>query len=1482
MASSRLSTQFFFRPWVVGCLVFLFSLLVVGGVVWESEVDRRNEQRATALWQSVEYAGAVERRIGQALSSAYALASLVRQGNGSVSDFESIAADMLPYYPGASSFQLAPDGVVQRVVPLEGNEKVIGHDLFADPKRNWEAFQARDTGRLTLAGPFALIQGGMGAIGRLPVVLDDGEGRPRFWGFVSVLIRFPDVLEDTVLSGLVASGHDYELWRVQPDTGIRQVIAASSVHPLVDPAEYRVALPGAEWALSVAPVDGWVDSFGLFLKISAGLLWSLLLGFLAKLMVEQKMEKRLLEIRVEQRTAQLLAREADLRRAQSVARVGSWVFIVATGEVQWSSESYRIFGISEGTLMNLAALMQRVHPDDRRQVEMAWELASKRGFFDIDHRIVVGDDVFWVHAQAELEFDSARRVVRAVGTVQDITQIKTAEMALRESENRFRVIANSAVSWEAWWDGNGRARWMNPVTEEFFGYTVAECLAMPDWIAIVVSDENQALVSDVFDKGRNGADGKNVEFCAVRKDRSKIWLSLSWHSLVDDHGEFLGFRTSARDITDRRIAVDALRDSEARYRTLFDESADAIFLLDMQGHFLDVNRTGYARLGYTKDEMMSMSIRELDTPAAAARVPERLAAIIETGHAIFESEHLRKDGTVMPVEINSHLIQYQGQAAFFSTIRDITERKRVDQTLLESEARYRAVAESANDAIVTIDAKGNIVGWNRAAGSVFGYSEEEVVDQPLVRLIPSRYRAAHLAAMNRVAGGGALNSRGRSIEMSGLRKDRSEFPMEISLARWERMGAVYFTGMIRDITARKQAEEALKKLNEDLENKVALRTQDLQKARFDAEAANNAKSSFLAAMSHEIRTPMNGVVGMIDVLHQSGLNAPQTEMVDVIRESAYSLLTIIDDILDFSKIEAGKFHVDLLPASIASVVEGVCVSLDKLAMRKGVELDLFVDPAIPLQVQCDAGRLRQILINLVGNAIKFSSDMERVGWVSLRAVLVGQWSGCASMEFRVADNGLGIEPELLPRLFTPFTQADSSTTRRFGGTGLGLTISRSLAQLMGGDIEVQSTFGEGSEFVVRLDFAVLPQAAPAAPSPVAGLRGLLVGRASMIANYAAYLEHGGMQVEQTTDIAAACQWLGCRAQGMWIVVVDVAGIAERGEFSLAELRAASDVGLDVRYLTIERGARRCCRRVANDHVSIDGNAMTCSAFLEAVATAAGCAADIALPVNGSVLQPPVRRAGANGPLVLIAEDNEINQKVIRHQLAILGVFADIVGDGRAALARWEEGDYGLLLTDLHMPKMDGYQLTEAIRAREGEGRHQPIVAITANALKGEEGRCLAAGMDGYLCKPVRLDQLKMVLEKWLGVSAGAKHEFGALQESSASQGLPVDVDVLKSLVGDDPELIVEFLGDFRRSAVDVATALKGAFDSDDMEQTAAMAHKLKSSARSVGAMVLGQLCADIEVAGKAADRFTLAGLVLQFEAEMVCVDACLEKLLADA
>jgi PAS domain S-box-containing protein len=809
-------------------------------------------------------------------------------------------------------------------------------------------------------------------------------------------------------------------------------------------------------------------------------------------------------------------------------------------------------------------------------------------------------------------------------------------------------------------------------------------------------------------------------------------------------------------------------------------------------------------------------------------------------------------------------------------VEDVTESIRLRQRGIEQEAanellqrrarqdegRFRELLEAAPDPIVIVDRSGRVQLVNSQVERLFGYSRAELLHQHVEMLMPARFRQRHAGHRDSYFCNPCVRPMGAGLELYGRRKDGSEFPVEISLSVLKTADGTLVSSAIRDITDRKRIEDELREKNLQLQS------------------ANRAKDLFLASMSHEIRTPMNGIIGTLDVLNQSSLVGPQVELVNLIRESADSLLTIIDDILDFSKIEAGRLELERLPMPVADVVEKSCNLVNHLAQRKGGTLTVFVDPIIPAMVVGDAARLRQILINLISNAIKFSSGREQPGRVSVRAVLADRLPGKAVIEFRVTDNGVGMDEATLAKVFTLFTQADPSTTRKYGGSGLGLVICKQLARLMGGTIAVETTAELGSTFSVRLPFDLASDSANVASSvsEIRDLSCLVIGSHSGLADdLAAYLEADAGSVLRVPNPAAARAKTRDSAPELAVWVVD----AGEKVPALDELKAAAQIRhghhLPVVLVVIGRGQRHSLGAETDGIVMIDGNALNRRALIKAVAIAAGRAS-----AKTEASTDPDRETKARTPsrdeaiqqrrLILVAEDNEINQQVIREQLDLLGYAADVAGTGRDALKRYQSGDYSLLLTDLHMPIMDGYELTSKIRTIESGHARIPIIALTANALKREAERCLAAGMDGYLSKPAPLAALAATLAKWLPATECTADRTDA--------SAPVQVSILEALVGTDPRLIHDFLQVFSVSAGRAAAELTLAYEEGHAAAAAHIAHKLKSSARAVGALKLGEICAAIEAAGTAGNPQQLAELMPGFSTEVSLVASYLHALRA--
>jgi diguanylate cyclase (GGDEF)-like protein/PAS domain S-box-containing protein len=457
------------RPGVVAAAVFLTASTLAGATIAFAEQQRLQLARADAAAIADDFADLLEIQIDRALSVTYALAALVHQGNGRIEGFGTTARALLPFYENVQAIYLAPEGIVREVFPLETNEAAVGLDLLEDADQRVEARLARDSGRLTLAGPFELVQGGEGVVGRLPVFLEDTRGRPAFWGFTMAMLRTPSALESAGLAHLSERGLEYALWRTDPSSGEVQIITQSSSAALIDPVDHPVAVPNGTWTLSVSPVWGWSDPAGLAVKGASGVSLALLLAALAGLLTQSRADRQRLEDLVRERTTQIRARESELTRAQAVAKVGSWTLDLASGRIQRSAESERILGPCEGKSCTAEALFGPVHPDDRDITDQAWEAACAGEAFDLCYRILSGERISWVRARVEPAPDAPSGRRSSVGTLQDITEHKTADAALRESEGFLNSIMEILPVGIWFLNENGEIRFINDAGKRIWG-----------------------------------------------------------------------------------------------------------------------------------------------------------------------------------------------------------------------------------------------------------------------------------------------------------------------------------------------------------------------------------------------------------------------------------------------------------------------------------------------------------------------------------------------------------------------------------------------------------------------------------------------------------------------------------------------------------------------------------------------------------------------------------------------------------------------------------------------------------------------------------------------------------------------------------------------------------------------------------------------------------------------------------------------------
>ena len=640
--------------------------------------------------------------------------------------------------------------------------------------------------------------------------------------------------------------------------------------------------------------------------------------------------------------------------------------------------------------------------------------------------------------------------------------------------------------------------------------------------------------------------------------------------------------------------------------------------------------------------------------------------------------------------------------------------------------------------------------------------------------------------------------------------------------------------------------------------------EDLAVARDQAMEGSRLKSEFLANMSHEVRTPMTGVIGMLSLLLDSDLDGENREFAKTAQRSGEALLDVINDILDFSKIEAGKLDIETVDFDLRTLVEDSTALFAARAQEKRLELVLDMAPDVPAWVCSDPGRLRQVLTNLLGNAVKFTAQ----GEVVLRVTVESSTSEAASLTFEVIDTGIGIPEKAQATLFEAFTQADASTTRQYGGTGLGLAISSQIVQLLGGRLALESAPGEGSRFFFTIDIqrGRGAQPAPAQRAELRGLHVLLVDdNATNLAVLKGYLSAWGMTFETASGAAPAMDAFRAAAgQRHFDVAVLDLNMPGTDGITLAKRLRAEPAGDRTRLVLLTSSAQRGEAQRAAD-AGMDAyltKPVRQSELFDCLATVMGRAA-------APAPEPQTRRVARRGR-VLVAEDNEVNQLVATRTLESLGYVVDVVANGEEAVEAVFSRVYDAVLMDCQMPVMDGYQATAEIRRREAPGRHVPIIALTAGAMQGDSEKCLAAGMDDYVAKPVPRDWLDATLSRWL--------DDGPLHAAVAGKEV-LDREVVEQLREiDDSGTGMRNLAElFSRTALERSGELDRAVDEGDGDAIARMAHSLRGSSASFGGQRVAALCAAIEEAVGRDDIPAAAALCRQLPAELAQLGAELAR-----
>ncbi|MEI6987076.1 MAG: response regulator [Rhodospirillaceae bacterium] len=961
------------------------------------------------------------------------------------------------------------------------------------------------------------------------------------------------------------------------------------------------------------------------------------------------------------------------------------------------------------------------------------------------------------------------------------------------------------------------------------------------------------------------------------------------------------------DITERKQAEDKLR----KLSIAMEQSPASIVITDTKGVIEYVNPRFTELTGYTFAEVLGQNPRIIQSGEFTLEAYQTLWNTILSGEVWRGQFHNKKKSGELfweQASISPIKDDLGGIIGFVAVKEDITRLKQYEREIIESEQRLLDILKVSPIAVRIIVNQGSeLVFYNPSYAKLFKNS-------PVLDFNPQGYYANaddYQAIMAELAHGNTVLN--RPIEFHNP-NDGSQFWALSSYMPMQYQDKAAVLGWFYDITEAKHMELLLQEKNAELES-----------ARVVAENANLAKSEFLSSMSHELRTPLNAIIGFSQLL-ESGSPPPtliQKENIVQITQAGWHLLRLINDILDLAKVESGQVSLSKEPVSLDEIILKCRRMIESQAQQRGIKL-IFPRFVKPVFVLADRIRLQQVLLNLLSNAIKYNSKRGTVE-VQCTEPTPGR------LRTSIRDTGAGLEPEQLAQLFQPFNRLGQECSN-VEGTGIGLVVVKELVELMEGELGVDSTVGVGSVFWFEFRTIATPDlsletgdtgvttrlAAPLMKFPevpdraveqtLPELRAIHQDLLILVAEdnecnqllMRRQLELLGLSAEIAGDGREAFERWQTGAYALLLTDLDMPGmngyeltVAIRSEEAKAGTGRMPIIAITANAM---KGEDEHCKTVGmDDYLSKPVRLTDLKAMLDKWLPAA------ALPVDARVLKElvgdnpavisklpletgdtgvttriaaplmkfpevpdraveqtlPELRAIHQDLLILVAEDNECNQLLMRRQLELLGLSAEIAGDGREAFERWQTGAYALLLTDLDMPGMNGYELTVAIRSEEakaGTGR-MPIIAITANAMKGEDEHCKTVGMDDYLSKPVRLTDLKAMLDKWLPAAA-----------------LPVDARVLKELVGDNPAVISKLLHSFRATTLKIGAEIEAAISDGRTHETGAAAHKLKSSARSVGALRLGELCEQIEQAGKAGDKAMLAVLLPRFKEEMAVVE----------